>query len=200
MKFLILILSLTSSCLCAPFTWQQGDIIVQEGKSNQAAMIKHASNSPWTHVGVVLKDADGSTRVLEAVQPVRLVSTKAFLRRTKNYKVLRMKEPIVVTKEVKQRAQQFLRKNLNKNYDVKFMWGDDKMYCSELVWKCYHQVLGIELCKTRTFESYNLKHPEVVKVINKRFGSVKSIPKDHKIVAPSDIADSTLLQDVTPKL
>jgi hypothetical protein len=73
------------------------------------------------------------------------------------------------------------------------------MYCSELVWKCYHEVLGIELCKTRTFESYNLTHPEVVKVINKRFGSVKNVPKNHKIVAPGHIAASALLHDVTPK-
>jgi hypothetical protein len=122
-KFLILILSLTSSCFCEPFAWQQGDIIVQEGTSGQATMIKVASNSPWTHVGVVLMDVDGTVKVLEAVQPVRVVSTNAFLGRTKNYKILRMKQAIVVTKEVKQRAHQFLKKNLKKNYDVKFMWG-----------------------------------------------------------------------------
>ena len=33
----------------------------------------------------------------------------------------------------------------NKDYDLYFEWSDDKIYCSELVWKIYKNGADIEL-------------------------------------------------------
>ena len=32
-----------------------------------------------------------------------------------------------------------------KNYDLTFEWSDDKIYCSELIWKIYKRSTGIEI-------------------------------------------------------
>lgn len=32
-----------------------------------------------------------------------------------------------------------------KPYDIYFEWSDDKIYCSELVWKIYKHALDIEI-------------------------------------------------------
>ena len=178
--------------------WQQGDIILQEGHGGQADMIKRASGSKWTHVGVVVKDKHGSVRVLEAVQPVKFTTVKAFVARTKTFKILRLKNPVKMTPDILKKAEAYVSKQVNKNYDIKFGWGDDKMYCSELVWKCYNEILGVELCKPRSYESYNLDDPLVRQAIHKRFGGRQNVPKNHKVVAPGDIATSELLKDVTP--
>ena len=95
--------------------WKQGDIILQEGKSGQAEMIKRASGSKWTHVGMIVKDARGAVRVLEAVQPVRFVKVDAFLKRTKNYKVMRLKIPVEMTSQRFKKAQEYVMKQLNKH-------------------------------------------------------------------------------------
>jgi len=71
------------------------------------------------------------------------------------------------------------------------------MYCSELVWKCYHEVLGIKLCEPKPYEAYNLDDPLVSNVIIKRFGGRKNLPANHQVVAPSDIVESKLLKNIT---
>ena len=37
------------------------------------------------------------------------------------------------------------RKYLGRDYDLRFEWSDDKIYCSELVWKIYKEAFNIAL-------------------------------------------------------
>jgi len=59
MKILSLCISLflcvTGSALADRFHWQTGDIIAQVGEGGQSQMIKNATNSKWTHVGIVIQ-------------------------------------------------------------------------------------------------------------------------------------------------
>jgi hypothetical protein len=66
------------------------------------------------------------------------------------------------------------------------------------VWKAYQQA-GVELCPPRKFRDYNLQQPEVKKIIEERYGSMDRLPMDEKVVAPSDLAASTLLMEVPRK-
>ncbi len=72
------------------------------------------------------------------------------------------------------------------------------MYCSELVWKIDRHA-GVELCPPRRFRDYDLEKPSVRKIIRERFGGMDKLPLDEKVVAPSDLAASPLLEPVSPK-
>ncbi len=139
--------------------------------------------------------------VLEAVQPVQVISLKAYLSRggsKSNHSFKRLKDSSSLKSDMMEKAEQWAKKNVGKNYDGRFQWSDKTFYCSELVWKVYHQCTDIKLCKIKKVKDYNLKHPKVAQMIKERFGSVSRLNLEEKIVAPSDIYDSELLVEFHP--
>lgn len=81
-----------------------------------------------------------------------------------------------------------------KEYDSYFEWTDNKIYCSELIWKIYKNAAGIELSKLRELKDFNLTDVRVQKILKERYGN--EIPLQEKVVAPSDLSDSSLLKTV----
>lgn len=175
-------------------TLQEGDIVFSSSERGQGEAIIAATGSLYTHCGVVF-EKDGKLMVLEAVQPVGVVSLEEFKWRSKPGTFLARRLKTTVTPEKYRGAREWAMAQVGKNYDVRFLWDDGKMYCSELVWKIYNHA-GVELCAPRRFRDYDLKKPSVKKIIQERFGNADNLPLDEKVVAPSDIATSTLLTDV----
>ena len=200
--FLFLCSGLTLFCLSKSdvkvdnITWQNGDIILTSSGGTQGEAVKAATNSEWTHTAVIyLKD--GQPMVLEAVQPVQTLSLQKYLNRygkNRKHSFMRLKDPSKLKPEFIAKANTWASKHLGKNYDGRFQWSDKTMYCSELVWKIYDEAADIQLCKIRQVKDYDLKHPKVAALIKNRFGSIDRLKLDEKIVAPSDIADSELLE------
>ena len=50
-------------------SFQNGDVVLQASKSERSALIRKASRSPYSHVGIVEVANDG-VFVIEAIQPV----------------------------------------------------------------------------------------------------------------------------------
>ena len=63
------------------------------------------------------------------------------------------------------------------------------------MWKIFAKA-GVELCKPRADREYRLDHPKVRALIIERFGSIENLAMEEKVVAPSDLAASPLLEDV----
>lgn len=195
--FILNVLLLIST---ASAQWQDGDIIFTKTQGRQAIAVEAATISPWTHTAVIFID-QGKPMVLEAVQPVQIISLEAYIKRSggkSKHQFKRLKDPSVIKPEVVKLANDWAKKNLGKNYDGRFQWSDTTLYCSELVWKVYHECAGIELCTVKQVKDYNLEHPKVKQMIIERFGSVKLLNLEEKIVAPSDIFDSKLLVEFQP--
>jgi uncharacterized protein YycO len=171
---------------------RDGDIIFHTSKSNQSQMLQVATNSELTHVGVIFF-RNGLPYVFEAVQPVKITRLENFIARGVDgkYKIVRYKDGL--TKEQINLGITYSKRQLGKNYDIKFQWSDKKMYCSELVWKIYKE-MGIDLCDPKTFSNYNISSPEVQKAIKQRYGSTFNM--DEQVVAPVDIYESSLVQTV----
>ena len=184
-----------------PYELRSGDIVFQETNGNQAMAVKAATNSHWSHVGMVFH-RNGKPMVIEAVQPVRVTSLASFIARNpKSFYAMRLKNADdKINAAAIRRAEQYCNKLLGKDYDSRFRWSDDQIYCSELVWKVYKNAVGIELCKPRSFKSYNLKHPTVRRLVKARYGSSSNLPLDEIAVAPSDLAESDLLTEVPKKV
>jgi Permuted papain-like amidase enzyme, YaeF/YiiX, C92 family len=83
---------------------------------------------------------------------------------------------------------------IDKNYDATFEWSDDKIYCSELIWKVYKSATGLEVGKLQKLSEFDLTNAAVLKKMTERYG--KKIPMDEIVISPSSIFDCGLLKTV----
>jgi uncharacterized protein YycO len=176
--------------------FQTGDIIFQETSGPQSMAVSLATDSRYSHVGMVAVKG-GEVMVMEAVQPVQIIPIKDFVRRgvDKHYVVKRLKDDeTVLTKEMLEEMMRFGQGFLGKNYDIYFNWSDDQLYCSELVWKIYENTTGLHIGNLKSLGDYDLSHPLVKKIMAERYGS--NIPMDEMMIAPIDMMNSPLLETI----
>lgn len=172
------------------YTPVAGDIVFHTSTSAQSAAIQAATQSPYSHVGMVLFK-DGKPMVFEAVQPVKYTPLSAWLQRGKGgrYVVKRLKSPLSSTAVARMNVE--AKKYIGKPYDLTFEWSDDRIYCSELVWKIYKTAAGIELSPLAKLGTFDLTSPAVKTKLKERYG--QHIPLDEPVIAPSALFDSPLL-------
>lgn len=172
---------------------REGDIIFQVSHSSQSAAVAGASGSPITHVGLIAVEGDTVT-VIEAVEPVGEVPIVQFIERGGMWGVYRLTDPppdptwgsLVV------RAGRAMK---GRRYDGLFQWNDDRIYCSELVWKAFARGAGIRLTETQRLGELDLSLPPVQALIKKRTGE-RALNLDEQIVTPGALHRSDLLTRV----
>jgi len=175
---------------------QNGDIIFHTSKSSQSKAIQLATNSKYSHMGIIYK-INGELLVYEAVQPVKLTKLNVWIKRGENghYVIKRLKDSDkVLTKAILTKMQLVGEKYKGKNYDLYFDWSDDKIYCSELVWKIYNEGAGIEIGELEQLSDFNLKSKIVQQKMKERYGD--NIPMDEKVISPSKMFNSEKLKIV----
>jgi Permuted papain-like amidase enzyme, YaeF/YiiX, C92 family len=173
---------------------REGDIVFNSSPQGAGEAIMAATGSKFTHCGLVFSDK-GRLMVIEAVQPVRVVSLETFQTHSPagTFTVRRLRKPLAEAAFAK--AKEWGKSQIGKHYDTLYLWDDRNLYCSELVWKAY-QHAGLELCQPKRFRDLNLEKPSVQKIITERFGGMEHLPLDEKIVAPSDLANSPQMEEV----
>ena len=173
-----------------------GDIIFHTSRSSQSLAIQRATKSHYSHMGIVyLKN--GQAFVFEAVEPVKLTPLRDWVTRGNggHYVVKRLANANeVLTEKTLQRMLQVGKSFEGKHYDLYFEWSDDRIYCSELVWKIYKRVLGLELGQLQTISEFDLSDPLVQVKLRERFGD--SIPRNETVISPAAIFASELLVKV----
>ena len=175
---------------------KSGDIVFQNAQSRQCKAIELATHSKYTHCGIVfLKNS--KAYVLEAVQPVRYTLLGDWVARGLNeqYAVKRLKDQSILSDSILTTMQQDGEKYLGKDYDIYFGWGDDKIYCSELVWKVYKESTGLDVGALHQLKDFDLSSEEVKRIMNERYGN--NIPLEEKVISPSNIFDSELLETIS---
>lgn len=173
-----------------------GDIIFHTSTSAQSFAIQEATFSVYSHVGLIEK-IDNEYFVLEATQPVKRTALQDWINRGKDGKfaVKRLvKFDYLSTEKGKEHWKEITKSYLGKDYDSKFEWSDDNMYCSELVWKVYNQLSGLEIGTLQTLREFDVNSKPVGKKLVERFGD--NIPWDQKIISPKAIFESPLLKEV----
>lgn len=175
---------------------QDADIIFQTSQSPQCEAVRIATNSKFSHCGIIY-NIDGKWFVYEAVQPVKLTPLEDWIQHGKDnkYVVKRLKNAEkVLTPAVLEKMKNYSQQFDGKEYDAYFEWTDNRIYCSELVWKIYKNAAGIELSKLRELKDFNLTDARVQKILKERYGN--DIPLEEKVVAPSDLVNSNLLKTI----
>jgi uncharacterized protein YycO len=123
--------------------------------------------------------------VYEAVQPVKITKLNTWINRgeNSNYVVKRLKnsDEVLNLKGV-EKMKSIGKKYLGKDYDLRFEWSDNKIYCSELVWKIYKEAFNIEIGKLERIRDFDLSDKTVQNKIKERYGN--RIPTDELIITP----------------
>ena len=149
-----------------------GDLIFHTSKSRQSEALQLATNSPYSHMGVVFL-RDGEPTVLEAVGPVRYTPFDEWVERGLDgrYVVKRLRDSQdLLTPEAVGNLQIAGEQYMGAAYDIYFEWSDDRIYCSELAWKAYKEVLNLEIGSLETFGEFDLSNPLVQAALKERFG------------------------------
>lgn len=175
---------------------QDGDIVFQTSLSAQSRAIQVATGSRYSHMGLV-ELRDGEPFVLEAVQPVKLTPLAEWVARGEDgrfvAKRLRDAESVLNPETLRKMfvvGEEFL----GREYDLTFEWSDDRIYCSELVWKIYDRGAGVDLGKLQTMGELDLSDPVVKAKLRERFGN--DVPLGETVVSPAAIFASPLLETV----
>ncbi len=173
-----------------------GDIVFQVSPSSQSAAIQLATGSPYSHMGVVYL-RQGQPFVFEAVQPVKLTPFDDWVARGEGghfvAKRLRDAESIL-TQDTLRKMQAIGNSLIGKNYDLYFEWSDERIYCSELVWKIFQRGAGIEIGRLSVMGDFDLSHPKVQTKLKERFG--ETIPLHETVIPPSAMFDAPELYTV----
>ena len=175
---------------------QNGDIIFQTSRSGQSKAIQLATKSKYSHMGIIYR-TDGQYYVYEAVQPVKLTKLNDWIRRGENshYVVRRLKNSNeILTVENIKKMKDLGEKFKGRNYDIYFEWSDDKIYCSELVWKIYKETLNIEIGELQELREFDLTNDIVKNKMKARYGD--DIPLGEKVISPATMFESDKLVTV----
>lgn len=84
------------------------------------------------------------------------------------------------------------RQFIGKDYDLAFEWSDDRIYCSELIWKIYKSATGLELGRLQKLSDFDLSSTAVKEKLRERYG--ENIPADEPVISPAAIFDCPLLE------
>jgi hypothetical protein len=170
-----------------------GDIIFQTSMSAQSIAIQKATHSKYSHMGIIFFQA-GSPYVYEAFKTVRYTPLKKWIARGKggHYVVKRLRTADrILTPGAVQKLIQAAKTYEGKPYDLTFEWSDDRIYCSELVWKIYYNGLRVQIGRLQKLRDFDLSEPHVKAKIQERYGN--NIPLGETVVSPESMFSSDAL-------
>ena len=172
--------------------YKEGDVIFIQSQTSQAAALREATESVWTHVGLLIQRS-GKWVVAEAVGPLKETPLADFIARSKNksYRVYRYKhfDAATMASALKARLPKY-----NKPYDIYFEWSQDRIYCSELTYHLMKDVTGFELGRIQKMKEMKLDGPYAQALIKKRLTDTgRELDPEEIIVTPvSQLEDEEL--------
>ncbi|MFT5522546.1 MAG: hypothetical protein ACI9HK_000490 [Pirellulaceae bacterium] len=169
---------------------QEGDVLFQSlPPSKLVVAIEGATMSPFSHCGVVAK-RDGDWVVYEAFEGVEETPLREFVMRGREqgFAVYRLREDFrqfipAMIKNVKT--------YLGREYDVRYRMDDEKIYCSELIYKAYRDASGGEKLGDFVCLGDLNWQPYETTITHFEQGPV---PLDREMITPRDMARAKQLE------
>jgi hypothetical protein len=196
-KTIILSILLLMACSTekSPSTLQNGDLIFQISMDDQSRAIQLATHSPYTHVGIIYV-VNKKYYVYEAAQTVKLTPLDHWINHGENghFVVKRLKDAHILTPANLKKMKKAGEKYQGKHYDAYFSWDDERLYCSELVWKIYKNSLEIEIAQLQKIGDFDLSHPLVKTKLKERYG--ENIPVSEWAISPGQLLNSPWLETI----
>ena len=175
---------------------RDGDLIFHTSQSAQSQAIQLATHSAWSHCGIVYKEG-GKWQVFEAVQPVKLTPLADWVARGQggHFVTKRLRDAeAVLTPTALARLKAAGQSMLGHSYDLYFGWSDDRIYCSELIWKVYERGLHRRIGQLQQLRDFDLSNPAVQAKLRERYG--RHLPLSETVISPASIFNSPELVTV----
>ena len=174
-----------------------GDLVFQNMGGPQGAAITLASDSVYTHVGLIDVDDKGRARVVEAVGPVRTTPLSAWIGQGLGGRITVKRMAGLSARQAKQ-AIAAAHVYDGRPYDFYFYKGRDEIYCSELVYLAFKEGPGLAIGSVQHVRDLNLDNAPARALIEARWrdypGCIEAKAADLK-ACTKIIMDETL---VTP--
>lgn len=179
-----LLCALLAGCSTIPrdYAVQEGDILFQPlPHGGLVDAIEGVSLSIYSHCGIVVRDG-GEWYVLEAIGPVRTTPLGDWIRRGRGgyfdaYRLdsaLQPKIPAILAS-----ARTYLGRPYDKHYD----FDDQRIYCSELVFKAVRTATGVSLGKVERLGDLNWEpHAAFIRSIE------GYVPKNREMITPRSLS------------
>jgi uncharacterized protein YycO len=177
-------------------TFQTGDIIFQTSQSSQCKAVQLATHSIYSHCGILYK-TENELVVYEAIGPVKLTPFNEWIKHGKDekYVVRRLKNSsTLLTPAILKKMEEVGKQFAGKEYDIYFGWNNDRIYCSELVWKIYKEAAQLEVGKLQQLKEFDLTSEPVKEKLRERYGN--KIPLEDTVISPQRIFESNLLETI----
>jgi hypothetical protein len=175
---------------------KDGDIIFQTSRSSQSVAVQRATGSKYSHMGMVVH-RHGKPYVFEAIDTVQYTPLDRWVARGtgSRYVVKRLRDADTwLTPAALQQLRTTADGFAGRQYDLHFGWSDDRIYCSELVWKAYERSLGVRIGRLQKVRDFDLSDPAVKAKMRERYGT--RIPLDEPVISPVAMFNSPLLVTV----
>lgn len=116
---------------------RSGDLVFQTTVfASQSAAIMLATQSLYSHMGIIKQQEDGSLHVVEAIGPVREISLDDWIAQGVGGRIT-VKRRHGLTPAQAQAVLDYTKSRYGLPYDFYFTFGDDALYCSELAYKAF---------------------------------------------------------------
>ncbi len=167
---------------------QDGDIVFQHWLGKLGSVIADVTDSPLSHCGMIVY-RKGEPYVIEAVGPVRYITFKKWLRQGDRGHFMQMRVKDASDRQVA-KAIEVAESMLGRPYDIQYELDDEKIYCSELVYKAYERGAEIEVGDKEALRELKWRPHE--KFIRALAGG--DLPLDRVMVTPVSIARNSRLK------
>lgn len=175
----------------ADYQPREGDFLFQSLPHNPIIdAIEGCTESPFSHCGIVV-DRAGKWHVIEAIGPVRETPLPVWIAQGRNnkYVAFRLRAPLDAKVPAIIAAA---RKYKGRPYDIRYDFDDEKIYCSELMWKAVRDATGAKLGEIKTLG--DLKWQPYEKVIRELENG--GLPLERKMITPRALSEAPELQEV----
>lgn len=176
----------------ADYQPQIGDVLFQSlPHAPLVDVIEAVTESQYSHCGIVERGLGDKFFVLEAIGPTVETPLEEWTARGRNggYAVYRL-DPKYADKIPAIMAA--ARKHLGKPYDVHYDFDDQKIYCSELIFKGFRDATGEPLGTVRKLGDLNWKPNEAFI----RYIENGGLPLEREMITPKDLSQAKQLREV----
>jgi len=180
--------------------FETGDLIFQSLPNNALVdTIEDLTASELSHVGMVVITEKG-TYVIEALDGVSVTPIDEWISRGEelsqgvDFLLYRLSRKYPSRNKVISGAVDYAISQLGKEYDLAYELGEDKHYCSELIWYAFDKSVAGPVKLKNMPGSYKIElHEDIIRLLGEG-----EIPYDREIVMPVSLSKSEDFKGVYP--